>query len=69
MRRERLWGSRTVSPAREGVVWGYEALRMRNANVNSGPALAGGGIVRKSVAFEVAIGDDTGHTQGTKHHE
>ena len=47
----------------------YEALRMGNANVNSGPALAGGGIVRKSVAFEVAIGDDTGHTQGTKHHE
>ena len=40
---------------------------MRNAIVNSGPALAGGGIVRKSVALAVAIGDDTGHTQGTAH--
>jgi hypothetical protein len=40
---------------------------MRNAIVNSGPALAGGGIVRKSVALAVATGDDTGHTQGTAH--
>ena len=40
---------------------------VRNAKVNSGPALAGGGIARKSVAFEAAIGGNTGHTQGMTH--
>ena len=67
MRCERLGGSQPVSPVCEGEVCGVCGSRLRNANVNSGPALAGGGIGRESVALAVAIGDDTGHTQGTAH--
>ena len=40
---------------------------MRNANVNSGPALAGGGTVRKSAAVEVVADNEDRQTRGLSH--
>ena len=48
-------------------VCGVVGVRMRNANVNSGPALAGGGTVRKSAAVEVAADNEDRQTRGISH--